>query len=392
MLSRVLGGTGRTLITAGTLILLFVAYQLWGTGLQADASQRKLDDQFTELRQQDAARARAATTTAPPVTSPGAPTTTDRVGVEATAAAPAELALPKDGEPVALIKIPKIGLTRTVVEGVEVNQLKRGPGHYPETPLPGQAGNAAIAGHRTTYGQPFHNVDKLGNGDQILLTTRQGEFVYQIDRITIVKPSESSVLLPTKDAAGNLENRITLTACHPKYSAKQRIIVSGLLVGKAIPELPGQATAREKAAEKRAADPNGGKGTEGATLDATVSGRAQSKSPVVTWGLVCAAIWFAAWLVQVGLRRLVRRRAARADDESFVGDPDGGAVAAATGPVSRRGKARRRPLSGPWRTGPYPSRTQRLLTWSPYVVGLPIFLVALYVFFENFALLLPANF
>jgi sortase A len=390
----VLGGTGRTLITAGTLILLFVAYQLWGTGLQADASQKTLDKQFSEVRQEDASRARArnatSATTAPPVTAPDTPTTTaasNRVGVEATPVAAPELALPKVGDPIALIKIPKIGVTRTVVEGVSVGELKRGPGHYPETPLPGQAGNAAIAGHRTTYGQPFHNVDKLGNGDQIIITTRQGEFVYEIDRITVVKPSESSVLLPTKDAAGNLENRITLTACHPKYSAKQRIIISGLLVGRPIAALPGQAKAREKAAETRASDPTA---TTEATLDATVSGRAQSKSPAITWGLAGAAIWFAAWLVQVGLRRLVRRRAG-AKEAAGASALDAGAMARPSGRGGRRGRPRR-PLSGPWRTGPYPSRGQRLLTWSPYVLGVPVFLVTLYFFFENFALLLPANF
>jgi hypothetical protein len=203
----------------------------------------------------------------------------------------------------------------------------------------------------------------------------------------VVKPSESSVLLPTKDAAGNLENRITLTACHPKYSAKQRIIISGLLVGRPIAALPGQAKAREKAAETRASDPTA---TTEATLDATVSGRAQSKSPAITWGLAGAAIWFAAWLVQVGLRRLVRRRAG-AKEAAGASALDAGAMARPSGRGGRRGRPRR-PLSGPWRTGPYPSRGQRLLTWSPYVLGVPVFLVTLYFFFENFALLLPANF
>ena len=91
---------------------------------------------------------------------------------------------------------------------MSLSQLKRGPGHYPETPLPGQAGNVSIAGHRTTYGQPFHNVDKLEAGDQILTTTVQGEFVYEVDRLEIVDPGDVEILEDQGD------NRMTLIACH----------------------------------------------------------------------------------------------------------------------------------------------------------------------------------
>ena len=103
--------------------------------------------------------------------------------------------------------------------GVTVDQLKRGPGHYEETPLPGQAGNAAIAGHRTTYGAPFNRIDELEPGDEIVVTTVQGEFTYIVKEQLIVSPKQVEVL---EDAG---DNRLTLTACHPKYSARERIVV-----------------------------------------------------------------------------------------------------------------------------------------------------------------------
>ncbi len=361
MLSKFLGGLGRTLITAGTLILLFVVYQLWGTGLQEARSQKALKSDFAEVLK---TTPKATTTTAPPATTttaapsftnpddPATPSPSQPVQVTPVTVVPADLPLPSYGDPIAQVRIPKIGVTRTVVQGVGLDQLKRGPGHYPDTPLPGQAGNASIAGHRTTYGQPFHNVDKLKDGDQIILKTLQGEFVYKIDRITIVKPSTTEVLQPTMGPDGKLENRITLTACEPKYSARLRIIVSGLLVGEPVAPLAGQVEAQKKIVAKQA---ELGKGdVEGATIDGGLSGVKKSKTPVYVWAGILVLIWFATWLVQTGLRRIVRNRAA--------GD---------------RGQ---------------PTRGQRALTWTPYLVGLPVFMIALYVFFENFSRLLPGNF
>ena len=122
----------------------------------------------------------------------------------------------------ARIRIPDIGVDKIVVEGVQVSDLKRGPGHYPDTPLPGQPGNAAIAGHRTTYGAPFNRLDELEPGDEILVTTAQGAFRYEVQRQLIVSPDQVEVL----DDFG--DDRLTLTACHPKYSARQRIVVVAL--------------------------------------------------------------------------------------------------------------------------------------------------------------------
>ena len=229
------------------------------------------------------------------------------------------------------------------VSGVSLDQLKRGPGHYPETPLPGQKGNVAIAGHRTTYGQPFHNIDKVKVGDQIIFETLQGTFVYRATETIIVKPSQVEILEDKGD------NRITLIACHPKYSAKERIIVIGELEGEAAPMLTGQAEAQEQAREKNQGDAL----ADGESIDGGLSGTAVSKWPAVFWGLVAAAIWFVTWIIQTLLRRRMRNQTAE---------------------------------------GERPTRTQRLLTWTPYLVGVPVFMVALYVFFENFGRLLPGNY
>ncbi|MYH71669.1 MAG: sortase, partial [Acidimicrobiia bacterium] len=145
---------------------------------------------------------------------------------------------PDWGSAVARINIPSLEVSKTVVEGVRVSDLRKGPGHYPNTPLPGQAGNAAIAGHRTTYGAPFGDIDELEPGNQIFVETIQGRFVYQVvaqgdgHGHIIVAPSAVEVL---DQDFREYPNRLTLTACHPKGSARQRIIVVAELVGEPVP-------------------------------------------------------------------------------------------------------------------------------------------------------------
>ena len=145
---------------------------------------------------------------------------------------------PEEGSPVGVITIPKIGLQAVIVEGIDRADLKKGPGHYPGTPLPGQAGNAAIAGHRTTYGAPFNRIDELIPGDEIERHHAAGQLPVPgpsraggVDGSPpdpnqawwAVKPSQTEVLDPST------ENLLTLTACHPKYSASERIIVQAEL-------------------------------------------------------------------------------------------------------------------------------------------------------------------
>lgn len=126
---------------------------------------------------------------------------------------------PLKGDAIARIRIPTIGVSEYVVEGTDVESLRKGPGHYPETPLPGEPGTAAIAGHRTTYGAPFRRIDQLGSGQPITIDMPDGRFVYRVERTKIVDDQDLSVLDPVG------YQRLVLSACHPLYSAAQRVIV-----------------------------------------------------------------------------------------------------------------------------------------------------------------------
>jgi sortase A len=220
---KLLGALGKLLIIAGLLVLGFVAFQLWGTGLETSRGQSELTDELA---------------TSLGATTPEDSATVDLEDLTATlaqrdpATAP-PTAPPPEGDPIGIITIPRIDLERVVVEGVNKDDLKKGPGHYPGTPLPGQAGNSGIAGHRTTYGAPFNRIDELVPGDEIKVATPQGEFTYSVipapgqpadgQAWYAVSPTQVEVLADVGD------NRLTLTACHPKYSARQRIIVHAVL-------------------------------------------------------------------------------------------------------------------------------------------------------------------
>jgi sortase A len=115
--------------------------------------------------------------------------------------------------------IARIDISEYVVEGTDTASLRKGPGHYPETPLPGERGTTAIAGHRTTYGAPFREIDQLDRGDPITVDMPDGRFVYRVEQTKIVDDQDLSVL----DEVGH--QRLVLSACHPLYSAAQRVIV-----------------------------------------------------------------------------------------------------------------------------------------------------------------------
>lgn len=132
----------------------------------------------------------------------------------------------KSGQSLTRIQIPKIGVNVIVVQGIDENALKAGAGHYPESPLPCQEGDVAIAGHRTTYGKPFANIDRLSPGDKIILTTPVGSCIYQVSQAPfVVLPSDWAVVANTP---GKFE--LTLTACHPKGSASHRLVIKALMV------------------------------------------------------------------------------------------------------------------------------------------------------------------
>jgi sortase A len=124
-----------------------------------------------------------------------------------------------EGDAMGRILMPSIGVSEVFVEGTGAGDLRKGPGHYPGTPLPGEHGTVAIAGHRTTYGAPFRNVDELERNDRIELRMPYGRFTYRVERTRIVPPTETSVI----DRVDH--DRLVLSACHPLYSAAKRIIV-----------------------------------------------------------------------------------------------------------------------------------------------------------------------
>jgi sortase A len=224
---RVVGAIGRTFITIGILILLFVAYQLWGTGIYTARQQDQLEQQFNAKLAAggaDAPTPTTATTTLPEASGPTSTTTTT------TEPAPPP---PPEGEAIARIRIAKIGVDTIVVNGVTRDDLRKGPGHYPNTPLPGQEGNSAIAGHRTTYGAPFGDLDQLAPDDLIEIRTLQGSFRYLVTEQFVVVPSEISVIDPTPkdpdDPSAGSAATLTLTTCNPKYSASQRLIIKAAL-------------------------------------------------------------------------------------------------------------------------------------------------------------------
>lgn len=205
---------GRIVLVAGFLTLLFIPYLLWGTGLQTARSQSQLRAQF-EATQRRLGNAAGAHVTTPPA-----------------AIVPPQLAPPIPAPPlgsaVGIIDIPKIGLSMVVVEGTGTSQLEAGPGHYPGTPLPGEAGNVAIAGHRTTYLHPFFHLDQLAPGDAIVLDTVQGLFLYRVQTAFAVDPTDVAVAGPTPAPS------LTLTTCNPPYSASQRLVVRAGLATSAL--------------------------------------------------------------------------------------------------------------------------------------------------------------
>jgi len=247
------GGLGRVLITLGVLTLLFAAYQLWGTGITHARAQSSLEKEFEARRATELTAAptttaptttAAPTTTRPPSTSASAttaapttatpttaaPTTATPTTVEPTTLAPTTVAPAApltepivQGDGIARIVIPAIDVDEIVVAGVSRKDLQRGPGHFPDTPLPGQLGNVGIAGHRTTYGAPFGRLDELKVGDVIEITTFTGDFRYVVTEQLIVKPSDTYVVGPSPDAV------LTLTTCNPKYSARQRLVIKAAL-------------------------------------------------------------------------------------------------------------------------------------------------------------------
>lgn len=262
-------------MTLGLLILLFVAYQLWGTGILTARAQHGLKKDFAKAQQAYAAGETTSTTLKRPPT-PGNRTTT---AVQPVRPAPP---VPAEGQAEGIIKIPRIGINMAFVEGVSRDDLQKGPGHYPDTPLPGTLGNAAIAGHRTTYLHPFYDVDKLHPGDDIVIETVAGTFTYKVTAQLVVDPTDVQVVANTPDA------QLTLTSCNPKFSAEQRIVIKARLA-------PDQ-SAKPAKPQPPAASPSGGKARpHQALLEEGLSGQQRSLTPAVRWGLAVLLVGLGWW-------------------------------------------------------------------------------------------------
>jgi LPXTG-site transpeptidase (sortase) family protein len=190
----------------GIIVVLFVVWQLYGTAISQHHAQQTLHTAFL---------ADVRTHHAPPHSASGS----------ALIPATQQLQSPAEGSIVGRIQVPAIGVDQIVVSGTADGDLSEGPGLYTGTALPGQAGNVAIAGHRTTHGAPFNELGSLKPGDPVLLTTTWGE------KLTYVVSQPPQAVSPSDVAVLNYfgDNRITLTTCNPEFSASQRLVVVALL-------------------------------------------------------------------------------------------------------------------------------------------------------------------
>ena len=206
MVRRLLRGAGWTFIGMGSFVLYFLVYQLVGTNAVTGRGQNELRN---ELQREWSA----------PSAAPSQQPKDPRKVVPRRVAA---------GKPLAVLDIPKVRLdNKVVVEGVGREELRKGPGHVPSTVLPGQDGTFGVSGHRTTYGAPFYRLNELAKGDNITVVTREAVYTYTVTRTAIVRPTDTQVLNNVAGPDGKPKATITLTTCHPRYSARQRLIVFG---------------------------------------------------------------------------------------------------------------------------------------------------------------------
>ena len=206
--AAVVRGVGEALITLGVLILLFCVYQLFYTNFEANRAQAKIKDSLER-------------DWTPPQHIPNAqPVPDDFSGID-------------EGDGFALMYIPRLGRDwqKPVVEGVGLDDLARGVGHYPDSAMPGKVGNFAVAGHRATHGEPFRNLDSVKEGDVVIVETENNWYRYVIDRHRIVDPTDVGVVLPVPNQPGVKPTKklITLTTCHPRWASTYRLIYWGHL-------------------------------------------------------------------------------------------------------------------------------------------------------------------
>jgi sortase A len=218
------GVVGELMITAGVLLGGFVVWQLWWTDVEGDRAQARVVESlgWTQPEAAPAEQSAEPDTPAPAVAVPG----------EGDPPVPAE---PGHAETFATLVVPRWTgePERPVSQGVDRATVldPLGIGHYPDTAMPGEVGNFALAGHRTTYGKPFNRVAELVEGDPIVVRTADTWYVYRVTSTRIVDPGAVEVLAPdpADPTATPTQRTITLTTCHPMFSARERFIVHGVL-------------------------------------------------------------------------------------------------------------------------------------------------------------------
>lgn len=259
-LRRIVREVGLGLITLGVIVLLFVLYQLYGTNIAEAHSQHSLARQFS------AAVARSHAGTSSPTPAGG-----DNPTLGAQTVSPSA----PSGGAIDHLVIPRIGLDKFVVEGTGEDDLRRGPGHYPGTPLPGQVGNAAIAGHRTTYGAPFFDLNELSPGDPIYITDLTGHtWTYKVSTPPqVVSPNDVAVLDATSFA------QLTLTTCNPRFEATSRLVVFA--------RLSGPATAAPTTTVPASSHP----APVLAGVDNLGHGESSAWTPAILYGLLVVILW-----------------------------------------------------------------------------------------------------
>lgn len=202
---RIMGGFGEILITLGIVLLLFVAWELWWTNIDANKAQQQVTTQFVQGLE---------------------------IGIgndDDKDFGPAPIAKIPEGETFGIFYVPRFGkdFAHPVTNGVGMDVLNTvGIGHYPETQAPGELGNFAVAAHRQTHGQVFWDIDKFETGDKIYLQTKEGFYTYEWRNTEIVEPSQGEVLLPVPHEPGTepTTSILTMTSCHPPFTTRLRII------------------------------------------------------------------------------------------------------------------------------------------------------------------------
>jgi sortase A len=202
-LRRTVQIAGELLMTAGAIVLLFVAWQLWWTNVASDARQREVVQDFAR-------------------------------GIGTAAPTPAVDAEPAEGATIGILYVPRFGAgyTRPIVQGTTPAVLDTlGIGHYQGTAMPGAAGNFAVAGHRQTHGAVLDHIDALVPGDRIYVQTREGYYVYVFRNSQTVLPSRTDVLLPVpmQPGAAPTESYLTMTSCNPRFGSEERFVAYALL-------------------------------------------------------------------------------------------------------------------------------------------------------------------